>query len=286
MWIRFTAPMSRRVLPDSARTAFFYFPGEVLDLPETWAREHLDAGEAELAPNPETIRPDDPWLPPSLGDAPLTVACVYRTGGIYDGHDYVGRLARAVARHLSRPHRFVCLTDSQDDLGEGVEVVPLLHRWPGFWAKVELFRPGLFDGPVLYLDLDTVICGDLADLANAADPVLMAWDLARGWINSSLMRWSVDLSCIHEAMLAEPEAVMRRLTDGKGMWGDQGLVQEALLARSIVWRWAQDLLPGQIGWHPYGTRDMPAPDGVRVSMFYGNPKPHEISSDWLSEHWR
>ena len=69
MWVEFTAPMSRRVLRDSARTAFYYFPGEVLDLPPEWAREHIDAGEAKPAPNPGANAPAEAWLPPTLGDA-------------------------------------------------------------------------------------------------------------------------------------------------------------------------------------------------------------------------
>lgn len=285
MWIRFTArPYAKRILQD--RTGFYYFPGEVLDLPRRWAQEHLDANEAEPAEPPQAFAPILPAVPPCLGAAPLTVACVWKTGGPYDAHDYVGRLARGVARHLTLPHRFVCLTDHKGEMPAGVERIPLLHGWPGFWSKIELFRPGLFDGPVLYLDLDTVICGPLdAIAASDAAPVLASWDLKHGWLNSSALRWSVDLSPVYEAMAAEPEAMFRRYGPEGHAWGDQGLLQDTLTDRAIPFRWLQDVFPGAVEWMPYGTRGGAAEPGVSISLWYGAPKPHEIASDWLSENW-
>nr|WP_145924153.1 hypothetical protein [Halomonas elongata] len=42
---------------------------------------------------------------------------------------------------------------------------PLAHGWPGWWSKLELFRP--HGGDLLYLDLDTVVRGDLQPLIDA-----------------------------------------------------------------------------------------------------------------------
>ena len=44
----------------------------------------------------------------------MIVACV-RTGKRY-GVEYVARLKAGVARHLTMPHRFMCLTDRPRDL--------------------------------------------------------------------------------------------------------------------------------------------------------------------------
>ncbi|EFO2868674.1 hypothetical protein IH240_004512, partial [Escherichia coli] len=63
--------------------------------------------------------------------------------------------------------RSVCLTDAEHI--EGVETAPLFYNWPGWWAKMELFNP---DHPVIgkedlfYLDIDTVITGDLHEFTN------------------------------------------------------------------------------------------------------------------------
>lgn len=98
----------------------------------------------------------------------LTIACVLRSGGVYDA-EWVAKLQRGVARHMTLPHRFVCLSD----VDVPCERIPLVTDWPGWWSKIELFRKGLFDGPVLYTDLDSVITGPLDGMF--ADQASSAW---------------------------------------------------------------------------------------------------------------
>lgn len=283
MFVRFVAP-AKRIFVEQNRLAFYYRPGEQLDLPDDWALEHIGREEAVAIPPPGTNDVPDAVLPPSLGDDILTVACVLKSGGVYDEHDYVGPLARAVARNLTVPHRFVCLTDAELAI-DGVEVEPLRHGWRGFWSKIELYRPGLFTGPVMALDLDMVVCGNLDDLARATAPLLCTWDMMHSWINSSLTRWSVDLSCVYDAMVADPSGMMRAYESG-AKWGDQGLLQDTLVAQRIPWRWFQSEFPGQVWWHPNAYRSAAAPTGVRVANWCGHPKMHQITdSDWLRAHW-
>ena len=280
MWLRFLS-MCDHILP--TRQAFYYLPGTEQDVPEEWALPWIAGQKAIEIAGPGQPHFDDPMIPQTLGDAPLTVACVHKLGGVYDGKDYVGRLARGVARNMTVPHRFVCLSDDPEPV-EGVEKIPLLHAWPRSWAKVELYRPGLFSGPVLYIDLDTVICGSLDDLASATDPVLATWDLQRGWINSSLLRWSVDLSPVYKAMVDDTDAVIKRYEAG-GLWGDQGLLQDTLTEQHIQWRWVQEVCREQVIWVVPDVRGLPPPAGTRVTMWYGNPKPHEIKTQWMDRNW-
>lgn len=282
-WLRFTM-RAKDIQPD--RSARYFVPGEQLDIEPVLACRLLAEQSAVAIDPPAPGLPADPFIPPRLGDDPLTVACVWKTGGPYDRYDYVGRMARAVARHLDRPHRFVCLTDAPA-VPDGVERIPLAHGWRGFWSKIELYRPGLFRGPVLYLDLDTVVCGKLAPIvdAMAEHPVLCSWDMQHGWINSSFLAWNADLSCVHDAMLADPAGTMRAYESG-GWWGDQGLLQVTLQERRIPWAWVQQAVPAAVAWHPIPLRGHPAPPGTAVSMWYGHPKPHELPvSGWLREHW-
>jgi hypothetical protein len=90
----------------------------------------------------------------------LTVLCVLKSGGDYDA-EYVRKLRDSVARHLTIPHRFVCLSD----VPVPCERIPLKHGWPGWWSKIEVFRPDVITGPTLYLDLDTIVVDDLDRVA-------------------------------------------------------------------------------------------------------------------------
>jgi hypothetical protein len=91
----------------------------------------------------------------------INIACVLRQGGKV-GYDatWVEKLKNSVSRNLSLPYKFVCLSDCDVPC----ERIPLISFGKGFWSKLELFRPNLFNGPVLYIDLDNVICGNLDEL--------------------------------------------------------------------------------------------------------------------------
>ena len=92
--------------------------------------------------------------------AVLTVACVYKPGGGFSD-EYVYRLRDGIAEHCNTPYKFVCLTNNRL---KNVETIPLQENRIGYWNKLELFRNDLFDGPVVYLDLDTIIVGDITDM--------------------------------------------------------------------------------------------------------------------------
>jgi len=92
----------------------------------------------------------------------LTVACVYWKGKFYGQETvyspiWIERLQHMVAKNLTMPYRFVCLSN----VNVPCERIPLRHNWPGWWSKIELFRSNLFEDRVLYLDLDLLILDDL-----------------------------------------------------------------------------------------------------------------------------
>ncbi|NBY42387.1 MAG: glycosyltransferase, partial [Verrucomicrobia bacterium] len=90
------------------------------------------------------------------------------------GPEYVNRLHSMVQRHLTIPHRFVCLTDNREGLHPGIETFPIpsLKLPAGApergWTKLVSFSPDLTDkggpelkGEVLFLDIDIVIVGNM-----------------------------------------------------------------------------------------------------------------------------
>ena len=90
--------------------------------------------------------------------------------GRYYGPEYVNRLFASVARNLTRPFRFVCVTNDVSGIRPEVECVPFMEspnvpgrKWPNIFSKLTLFKDGFADleGPTLYLDLDVLITGPL-----------------------------------------------------------------------------------------------------------------------------
>jgi len=96
---------------------------------------------------------------------PVTVICVLWQGDFRErpyNPDWVRRLKNMVARNLSIPHRFVCLSN----VDVPCERIPLKHDWPGWWSCIELFRPDLpVEGLLLHIELDTLIVDSLNEIA-------------------------------------------------------------------------------------------------------------------------
>lgn len=209
----------------------------------------------------------------------ITVACVLRSGGRYDT-SWVSRLRRGVASHMQAPHRFVCLSDMDVEC----ERFDLIEGWPGWWAKIELFRPGLFGGPVLYFDLDTIITGPLDGLVPGQGfRSVKMWGARAGDICSTSMAWSGDFSVIHRRFGAEPVRWMaeydRSMSDGR--IGDQAFIEDVLEANGVT----IDYFPGLsvASYKDHCTRSVP--EGVSAVAFHGRPKPDEIRSGWVAAAW-
>ena len=212
----------------------------------------------------------------------ITVACVLRSGGEYEPW-HVWALQDGVASHLPLPHRFVCVTDTEVN---GVETRPLRHDWPGWWSKVELWRPDNFTGRVLYFDLDTAIVGDLSDLASYDGRFGMINDLGlpEGGKNrhrfgaSGVMAWAASPTLsrdIYETFARMSESAMK----GREVAGDQHWIAGSV---NDAWDDLRALYPGQIqSWKFTAGRNQEIPEGTRVLCWHGHPKPWDVEVQWV-----
>jgi hypothetical protein len=104
------------------------------------------------------------YRPTSGGWAGMVVNVVCLKWGTKYSPDYVNKLAAMVRRNLSRPHRFVCLTEDRTGVYDSIKCLPLPDEdlgLTGWWHKLSLFCPEVHDlaGPTLFPDLDIVITG-------------------------------------------------------------------------------------------------------------------------------
>lgn len=209
----------------------------------------------------------------------LTIATVLKTGGHYDA-GWVKRLEREVFGMCQTPHRFFCLSDVED-LGEFVKVVPLIHDWPGWWSKFELFREGIFpDGQVLYFDLDTLLVRPIDFLAGAVDcDLMMLSDFYRPNLAASgLMGWDTRSGF---------ECIYRRFAENSQRWlkerrGDQEVIER--LAPTGRIRFWQDDFPHRVVSYKVHCK-MGLPGRARVVCFHGRPRPDEVTKGWMAGRW-
>lgn len=201
----------------------------------------------------------------------LTVLCVYKTGGVF-GPVYVEKLRDSVSRNLSLPHRFVCLTDAEI---EGIDCLPLEYGWPRHYAKAEMFRPDLPFGRVLYIDLSTVVKGNIDDFATQRG-VVVTKDFYFGTPSQSVLLYGVgDFAETFEAFRENAEALMEI--------GDRheppDFYDQVLMNRCPVppMRYWQDVLPGKLAsFKLHGN-----PPEAAMVKFHGRPKPHDVN--WLED---
>ena len=171
-----------------------------------------------------------------------TVLTVLRSGGEFNaGH--VQAMQRQVARWAPAGTMFKCLSDIDIP---GVECIPLRHDWPGWWAKLELFRPDLGLGNFLFTDLDNVIVGPIDDLLNRGHgPHLQRG----GW---TALMWLPEWIRGHvwtQFIENGPAEVMgffakenRPVESGIGNYGDAGFISNTIGG----YREWEEALPGQV----------------------------------------
>lgn len=219
-------------------------------------------------------------------DSMLTVVCV-KWGDKYSD-EWVYKLRGMVARNLSMPHEFVCMTDKAVD---GVDCIPCAPDLPSWWSKVGLFRPGILPGKKLYIDLDVIITAPIDGMVQFTDRLQapddfsyslinpkqgLGPDMRRllggdGTVNSSVMLWADDDACdIWQQFQPEKMAEVH---------GDQNWITQCLWPDRL-----QLLPPGWVCSYKYHIMQGIPPSPIVV--FHGNPKPDELSDgDPLRQLW-
>jgi hypothetical protein len=229
------------------------------------------------------------------------------------GPEYVNRLHGMVRRHLSRPLRFVCLTERGEGLDPEIEVLPLPDvgwnegiRAHGWW-KVGLFSPSLGDlrGTVLFLDLDVLVVGSIDPFFEYPGEVLVPRDYRRirirgDWFvgNTSVLRFRVGRHPqVLEAFKRDFPAISRRVRN------EQEYVSRYFHERGILDYWPGRWCPSfkrhcVAPWPLSYLRTPRLPDAARVVVFHGRPDQQEalagkggkwyrpiLPTPWVAEHW-
>ena len=222
----------------------------------------------------------------------MKIALVLRSGG-----DYTPADVQWLVNQLPKGYEVICLTNMKNMVIPGVKCIPLLHKWnycPGWWAKIELFRPDIKDD-LLYLDLDTVITGDITDLLeNPPKKFTMLRDFYHPQYFASSIMWIPNKSKgkIWKAFWSDPDGWISSCVT-TDCWGDQGFISKVMGENTQTFN---DLYPewfksykadiAKLGENVYaspryskGNGKLPA--GCRVVVFHGKPRPRTVSEPWI-----
>ncbi|MCR5839067.1 MAG: hypothetical protein K6G94_05475 [Kiritimatiellae bacterium] len=243
--------------------------------------------------------------------------------GQYYGPEYVNRLYAGVRRFLTRPFRFVCVTDDPTGLVEGVEAVPFPGAppgwkggWPSIFIKLCVFRDGFagLSGPTLFLDIDQIIMGPLDrffDYRPGEFCIIHNWiELRKNLFrkrpaigNSSCFRFEAgQMNHVYERFLAEQD----RARDVRQFRTEQAFMTHAVGIENVSWwpeNWVKSFkracawpFPLNLLFRPRVAKD------TSILCFHGHPSPLEaiagykgkrhhpeqrtLPAPWVGSLWR
>jgi hypothetical protein len=217
-----------------------------------------------------------------------------------------------VIRNVSRPTRFIAFTDDPSGLDSGIEARPIppiklpatgLGGSP--WRKLALWSRDIgVEGDILFMDLDVVVVGPLDDFFDY-HPGKLA--IIRDWGdkdcgNSSVMRFPAGGAPHLVDRFEAAPLEKRRLYSN-----EQVYLSRASGLPMVYWpfEWCPSFKATMMPHFPLNfCKSAQIPQGARVVVFTGHPRPHEAAVGkwpapwykrpykslrpvtWLSEHWR
>lgn len=212
--------------------------------------------------------------------------------------EHVAVLASMFRRHLSAPHRFVCITDVPGDFGRGVDVVPTppaaqalgdyrtpeAPEFPSCYRRLWMFseEARCLGERVLLVDIDLVLTANIDHLVDRDDS-FVGWVPRQPWGHGPRLAGGLYLmttgSCteVFEQFNGQPAIDAAR---GAGFRGsDQAWISYQLADKVVVW-------PDDAG--IYSIRDLGSrlPRDASLVQFNGPGKPWQLSApEWAVEHW-
>ena len=216
----------------------------------------------------------------TLGLKMFNIVCVYKTGGDYGLQD-VENLLVCCNKHLSH-FSFMVMSDC-DEAYSHFDCIPLLYDLPGWWSKMEIFRPTVGIGHSIYMDLDTVIVGDIERLFTQ-DKFTMLTDFYRSdGRGSGLMYITPEVSkVIWKAWCENPLKWMQKHRVG----GDQRVLEEIINNNKIKCASWQEDHPDRIVSYKVHCKDE-LPESACTVCFHGKPRPNQVKEKhkWIQHAW-
>ena len=221
----------------------------------------------------------------------VTVCCVL--WGDKFSEDYVRNLKAGVERNTTVRHKFVCLSDRHI---EGVDTKFLKPGLTGWWNKLQLFDGDIY-GRMVYLDLDTLIVGNIDWLLNYTGGFMGIEDLGhvnehqphlKDKLQSGVMAWdSESMDWVYK------EFFFKRDAAAKEFRGDGEYLNQTITNRTLL----QQVFPDELKSYKYEVYPDNIED-VSIICFHGRPSIIQSMSEsittpvrtyepqeWVKDYW-
>ena len=205
-------------------------------------------------------------------------------------------------RHNSFPFNFYCMTENNNGLDPNIKIITLppipIHGW---WYKLYVFNSELnFRGSVLFLDLDLIIHDSIDKLwDHNSSSFIIIRDFTRhmnpNWkkFNSSVFKFNpIMYYYIWNDFKINYKTIMSK------NFGDQDYLYSILQNQGHYWpdNWIKSYK-----WEMRSKQDLANINGKRnftsikdpfvypescISVFHGDPNPHQVKDPWVLNHWK
>ena len=211
--------------------------------------------------------------------------------------EHVNVLGAMFRRHLSLPHRFVCITDLRGKYE--VETMPMPieakamavlktpegGRFPSCYRRLWMFSEDAkcLGDRVMMVDIDMILTGNIDHLFDyEAD--FVGWRPKASWGGTDRLGGGIYLMTpgthteVFDDFVGQPSILEARKAGYRG--SDQAWISHKLVDQVEVW-------PDDVG--IYSIRDLrnkPLPRDACLVQFNGVGKPWHGKPGWVREHWR
>ena len=109
----------------------------------------------------------------------INIVCL-KWGSKY-GPEYVNRLYASVKRNTTLAFTFHCFTDDSTGFNSEINSYPLKYNLTGWWHKLYFFSAEFpLTGRIVYMDLDTLITGNIDDILGYNEGFVVLRDFYTG----------------------------------------------------------------------------------------------------------
>lgn len=220
------------------------------------------------------------------------------------GAEHVAKMQSMLRRHLSLPHRFVCITDRPNDLPKGVIAAPMPRLiQPDFKCIRRLWlyssKAGSLGDRLFQIDLDVILTDSIDAIVDRPEEFVI-WksdsNTRHGYAyNATIMLTTPGArSEVWETYAKNPAKVLAD-AEADGWWSkvnsDQAIACYVMQHNPpAVWTQDDGVYAYRVFAGKHGDRGQQLPTGARLVSFHGPRDPSipdlQEKSPWIQTHWR